>query len=257
VARGGGALKGEILMFRLGIIAVVFVLWEMAKFFVPSIFLSPPSQIVITFVESWDQYLMHLRVTLTELFVGFLIAFGWGTALGLIIGSISKLEKILEPLIMAFYSVPIIALAPLLILILGIGYISKVAIAGLYAGFPVLINTISGVKSIDPIFIAISRSFNLKRGEYLRKVALPCLAPYFLASLRLCLTFSLIAVIVGEFVASQAGLGWLINFSSFTFATPYMYGGILILAALGYCFNMLARQVEVKFFKWYVMSRRT
>jgi len=211
----------------------------------------------MTYIESWDSYLMHLRVTLTELFVGFIIAFSWGTILGLIIGSISKLEKILEPLIMAFYSVPIIALAPLLILILGIGYISKVAIAGLYAGFPVLINTISGVKSIDPVYMAISRSFNLKRSEYLRKIALPYVAPYFLASLRLCLTFSLIAVIVGEFVAAQAGLGWLINFSSFTFATPFMYGGIVILAILGYCFNMLARQVELRFFRWYVMARRT
>jgi NitT/TauT family transport system permease protein len=244
-------MKNDIVVGRLAILGSAILVWEISKFYIPEIFLSPPSAIVIAISSKWAEYLMHLRVTLIEMLLGFTIAMSWGVIMGNIVGSVKRLEKVLDPLIMAFYSVPIIALAPLFILIFGIGYFSKVAIAGIYAGFPVLINTIAGVKNVDNTFHIIAKVFNLKKRQVLFKIILPATAPYLVASLRLCLTFSLIAVIVGEFVSAQAGLGWLISYASFTFQTSTMYGGIVMLALIGYTMNTIIRHLEIRLFKWH------
>jgi NitT/TauT family transport system permease protein len=153
----------------------------------------------------------HALVSLAELALGFGLAILVGVPLGLAMGRVRRLEQALDPLVMAGYSTPRVALLPVLVLWLGIGVVSKAAVAFLGAVFPVLVNTQAGVRQLDPLWERAVRAFGGRPGTVLAKVVLPGTLPAIMGGLRLGLGRALIGVIVGEMYVSVAGIGQLLS----------------------------------------------
>lgn len=237
-------------VYRLIVLAVILVSWEVSKYFINPIFVAPPSAIVDTLVKSHVEIAGHTVITFSEMLSGYALAITWGVLLGYIFASHKTLEKTLDPFLVAYYTIPIIALAPVFILAFGIRESSKVYLAAIYAGFPILINTIVGVKNIDTTLMLAVKSLGFRGTELFLKLTLPASLPYVVVGLRLGAVFALIAVIVGEFVASQAGLGWLVSYSSGAFQTARMYAGIIVLGIIGISVSELLRRIETYFMKW-------
>lgn len=239
------------LLFGLLILAI----WEgvTRSALVHPLFLGTPSEILAAGQEliAGGDLTRHLGMTLHELSVGFLLAAAWAIPLGYVLALNPWLDRILDPYIMAFYAVPTAALAPLLILMFGIGPWSKISIAASHGGVPILIATVAGVRNADPVLVQAVRSMGATHLQLFRKVILPDSLPSVVTGLRLGAVICLIGVTVGEMLASQGGLGWLIYQSAGTFQIPHFYVGIIILAFLGMLLNNGIRRIEFHFMRWH------
>lgn len=235
---------------------LILGLWQFAGITISPLLISPPTAIVSTMIQMYPQLAINLQVTLSEMLFGFMLAVSWGLTVGYLLSLSRFIELVVDPFMLAFYSVPIIAIAPLLILIFGFGPLSKVATAAIYAGFPVFINTVTGIKNVDETYLIVGRSFGLKEASLFSKIKLPASVPYLIAGIRLCATFSLVGVITSEFLAARAGLGWLIEYAVGTFQTPVVYAGLVILSVVGVTINEVIRRIEYRFARWHYSSMR-
>lgn len=238
---------------RLAILIALLAAWEgLARGgLVSPLFLAPPTTIAERLLALRADLLKHTVVTLREVLIGFAIAATWGVIGGFVLALNRTLERIVEPFVTAFYAVPIIAIAPLLILIFGLGSPSKVATAAVYAGFPIIVNVITGVKHVDETLIKVVRSFGATHRQIIAKVILPGSMPSVIAGLRLGFIMALIAVIVSQMLAGYAGLGWLVAYAAGTFRTPDLYVGLILLAVVGVAANGLLRRLERRLMRWH------
>jgi NitT/TauT family transport system permease protein len=214
-------------------------------------FLSAPSAIALRLVAMRVDVLRHTTITLQEVLAGFAIAAAWGVLGGFLLALNQRVERVFEPFLAAFYAVPIIAMAPLLILMFGLGTPSKVATAAIYSGFPIIVNVVTGVRNVDAVLIKAVRSLGATRRQIFTKVILPASLPYVMAGLRLGFNLSLIAVIVSQMLAAYAGLGWLVSYAAGTFRTADLFVGLVLLGALGMIANELLRRFEHRFMRWH------
>ncbi len=228
---------------------LVFVLiWEAvghAKL-IPPIFISRPSIIGQVLIRELVQgkLIFHMWTSLIELTWGYLLAIVIGIPLGLLMGRYRKFEFSLDPFTMLLYSTPIIALYPLIIIWAGIGKTSIVIITLLFAVFPIIVNTFTGVQSVDPSLIRAARSFGAKEGQIFYKIVLPASIPIVIAGLRLGLGRALIGVVIGEMFGGTAGLGYLIAYSGAFFKTANLFASLLIVVLMGIVFTQALKKVE-------------
>jgi NitT/TauT family transport system permease protein len=229
------------------------LLWEVAMRLVGStLVLAPPSAVAAAFVrlaqtgELWE----HVRISLLEFALGFGIAATVAIPLALVLGVREPAKQIADPWISALYTTPTIALAPLLIRFFGIDIWSKVAMVILVAFFPIVVTTMAGVRSVDPRFLEVARSFNARPGQIFGKVLVPATLPFIVAGLRLGLARGLMGVVVGELFGARAGLGYLIVRSAELFDTAGIFVGVVSFAALGIVGVELLRQVEARLAPW-------
>ena len=228
--------------------------WEVAvrAGAVNPLFTSSPSRIVTTgfamFVDG--SIYEHLQASGTEFFIGFALAVVVGVPLGILMGWYSRLNAVLEPFVSALYATPRIALLPLVVIWFGIGLGSKVAIVFLGAIFPILVNTITGVRTIDADFIKVARSFGSTDRQMFLTVALPSSVPLLLTGLRLGLGHALVGIVVGEMYGATQGLGYLIAVAGARFQTDKVMVGILLIASLGIALTELLRAIERRFERW-------
>jgi NitT/TauT family transport system permease protein len=192
----------------------------------------------------------HLQASATEFFTGFALAVVVGVPLGILMGWYSRLNAVLEPFVSALYATPRIALLPLVVIWFGIGLGSKVAIVFLGAIFPILVNTITGVRTIDADFIKVARSFGSTDRQMFLTVALPSSVPLLLTGLRLGLGHALVGIVVGEMYGATQGLGYLIAVAGARFQTDKVMVGILLIASLGIALTELLRAIERRFERW-------
>jgi ABC-type nitrate/sulfonate/bicarbonate transport system permease component len=157
---------------------------------------------------------------------------------------------VLDPFVSALYATPRIALLPLVMIWFGIGLASKIAIIFLGAVFPILVNTITGVRTIGADFIKVARSFGASDRQLFFTVALPSSVPLLLAGLRLGLGHALIGIVVGEMYGATAGIGFLISVSGARFQTDRVMVGIIIIALAGVLMTSLLRAIERRFERW-------
>lgn len=257
VVRGRRRTDALVRAGRLVILLGLLGAWEiLTRGVVNPLFLAPPTAIVERLVAMRADILKHTAVTLQEVILGFAIAAFWGVVGGFLLALNRTLERIVEPFVTAFYAVPIIAIAPLLILIFGLGSPSKIATAAIYAGFPIIINVIAGVSHVDETLIKAVRSFGATRRQIITKVILPGSMPSVIAGLRLGFIMALIAVIVSQMLAGYAGLGWLVAYAAGTFRTPDLYAGLVLLAAVGIAANGLLRRLEGWLMGWHEQQMR-
>jgi ABC-type nitrate/sulfonate/bicarbonate transport system permease component len=193
-----------------------------------------------------------LGATLTLLFSAFFGASALAIAVGLAMGRFKAAYNLFEPLIEALRPLPKTALVPPLILLLGLGSPMKLTVVGLGVFFPVVINTIQGVRGVDPVLVNTARTFGLGPLSILRKVILPAAMPLILVGMRVSLAIGLILVVVAEMLAGTGGLGYLILDMQRSFKVLDMYAWLLILATLGYVLNDIFVRLESRATHWAV-----
>ena len=216
------------------------------------LFTSSPSRIVLTGSEMFaDRSIYdHIAVSGYEFVVGYGLAVVFGVPIGILMGWYSRLNAVLEPFVSALYATPRIALLPLILIWLVIGVASKVAIVFLGAVFPTLVNTITGVRTVEAEFIKVARSFGANDRQLFLTVALPSSVPLLLAGLRLGLGHALVGIVVGEMYGATQGLGFLIANAGARFQTDKVMVGIILIASAGVAMTELLRWIERQFERW-------
>lgn len=174
----------------------------------------------------------HTWVTLKEILAGLSLGAAIATALGYFLAHFPFAERLLSPYIIASQSVPIVAVAPLLVIWFGTGILSKILVCALVVFFPILVNTILGVRSVEPEFRDLMRTLEANRWKTFWLLEAPAALPFWLSGLKIGATLSVIGAVVGEFVASHQGLGYLIKQGQQLYDTPLIFVGIGTLAAL-------------------------
>lgn len=192
----------------------------------------------------------HLSVSAYEFALGFLLASLAGIAVGLLMGTVRLAREYLDPWISGLYAAPLVALAPFYIMFFGVGISAKVALVFSVVFFPVVVNTFTGICSIEPGMIEVARSFNASRAQVLFKVLIPFSLSYIVTGLRLGVGRGLTGVVVGEFFFANAGLGFLVALAGQTFNTPLLFAGVLIFAVAGIALIGGLKRLEQKLAPW-------
>jgi NitT/TauT family transport system permease protein len=223
----------KLLISRLGLLGALPTIWELSSGrLVNPLFISSPSQIVVQ-LWAWignGSLFYHASITATEAFVGFLIGAAADMTLGVLLGRSKNLADLLNPFIIAFYSLPKIALAPLFIIWFGIGMDMKIVLTAAVVFFLVFLNTYTGVRGVSPELVAILRLMGANEGHVLWKVVLPSAIVWVFAGLRLSVPYAIIGAIVGEMIASNRGLGYLLTYSSSLFNTAGVFAALVAIA---------------------------
>ena len=233
---------------------IFLAFWEMAVAleWVNPLFISSPSRIVHAGYEMFadGSIYPHLAVSGYEFLVGYGMAIVIGVPLGILMGWYGRINAVLDPFVSALYATPRIALLPLLMIWFGIGIMSKIAIVFLGAIFPILVNTITGVRTLNADFVKVARSFGASDRQIFLTVALPSSVPLLLTGLRLGLGHALVGIVVGEMYGATHGLGFLIATSGARFQTDKVMVGIILIAAAGIALTELLRLIERRFERW-------
>jgi NitT/TauT family transport system permease protein len=226
-------------------------------FAVPKYILPPPSQVSYGLYNGFASglYIDHLFVTLTETFLGFALGCGLAFVFGTMVALSRPLEYFLYPFIVMFQAMPKVALAPLIIIWFGLGLASKVVNAALVAFFPLMVNTIVGLKSADEDRVALMRSLAANKWQIFWMLQLPNALPYIFAGLEIAMIFALIGAIVGEFVGAEKGLGMLIQSMNFTMDVAGQFSVLLILSFLGLVLNGMVGFLRRRILFWDAASK--
>lgn len=193
---------------------------------------------------------MHIKATLQEMAGGLLLGLGVATVLGYFLAKSPILEKLVGPYIVASQSIPAIAIAPLLIIWFGTGKLSKILICALVVFFPVLVNTIVGIRSVDAGLKTLMRSLHASRWQTFIMLEIPASLPVLLGGLKIGVTLSVIGAVVGEFVGADRGLGYLINLAKGIFNTPLMFAALIVLTAISLALYLLITGLERWLLDW-------
>lgn len=200
--------------------------------------------------------LRHSSVTLIEVLLGLLAGVSLATLFGYLIGKSPLLERLLSPYLVASQAIPIVAIAPLLVIWLPPGIYAKVLICALIVFFPVLVNTVVGVRAVPENLRDLMRSMRATSLQTLKYLEIPAALPVFLGGLRIGATLSVIGAVVGEFVGADRGLGFLINVGRGQFDTALVFVGVFTLVAMALGLYGLVLLLEKRLLKWQARPRR-
>jgi len=233
--------------------AAILIFWQWAAgTLIRETFLAKPTSIMWRLSELFatGEIWVHIRVTLTEVIIGFLMGSVLGLAVGLVLGSSRFLSIVFEPYVMAFYGIPRIALAPIFIIVLGIGIWSKVAVVFIQVFFMLFINAYAGVREINQEYVQLARIMGANKRLILRKIVIPSTMPFIMLGLRSAVPYAVIGAVVGEFIAASKGLGYFINYAGSTFDSAGAFAGIFILLAFIMVANGLMQRLERAVIRW-------
>lgn len=236
-----------------GLPVALLVLWFVASDGSENFFYPPLREILTTFPDTWFEGRITADVvpSLMRLAVGFTLALVLGVGLGVAIGSSRRLRQTLEPALEFFRALPPPVLVPVLILVLGTGDTTQVAVIAVGAVWPVLLNTVEGVRAVDEVLTDTARCYGLSRATRLRHLVLRGASPQIVAGARQALSIAIILMVISELVASVNGLGFSVVQFQRTFAIPEMWTGILLLGLLGFALSLVFRLVERRVLWWY------
>jgi NitT/TauT family transport system permease protein len=246
----------DILSDWLGVIGVVgfFLGWELAtRFGILNPFYFPPFTKIIAkgyelFANGsiWE----HMWFSLTNFAIGFVVSVALGVVIGVPMGWYKNVSKTFDPLLSGVYATPLIALLPLIIMMFGLGAISKIIMTVLAAVFPILINTMVGIANTDHRLITMARAFGAKDSTIFLKVSVPGSLPYIVAGMRVALGRALVYIVVAEQYGAATGLGYLSSVAAQRFQMAAMFVPIVMIAALGAGLNELLKMLENRLEKW-------
>ena len=214
------------------------ILWEAAirLFNVPTFILPAPSAVVVSLIENRAQLAAATQATALEVLFGFVLASLVGIAVALVIVRFERFGRALYPLIVLFQNVPKVALAPIFILWFGYDLAPKILLIVVIAFFPVAIDMLAGLQSVEPSFVSLMRSVGAGNGKIMMRVRIPHSLPHLMAGLKVAITFSVIGAIVGEFAGANQGLGYVIQFASTQLDTPLIFAALVVVSILGLIF---------------------
>ena len=233
----------------LGILAwdLIVRVSDLPKFILPS-----PADVWLRLLKALSDgsLLLHTGYTLIEILLGLFFGICFATILGYLLAKSRSLEKILSPYLVASQAIPIVAVAPLLILWFGSGIASKVLICALIVFFPVLVNTIVGVRAVPTALYDMMNSLHATRLQILLKLEIPASLSVLLGGLRIGATLSVIGAIVGELVDAKQGLGFLLKVGDFQYDTSMVFVAVFMLVSLALLLYGVVTLLEKRFLKW-------
>lgn len=233
---------------------ILLLIWQLAVWFggFPAFILPTPEQVGIRFAQVIESgsLIRNTLVTLVEVLAGLALGVSVASVLGYLLARSLHLERLLSPYIVASQSIPVVAIAPLLVIWFGPGLFSKILICALIVFFPVLVNTVVGVRSVPEDLRDLMRSLQATRWQTLKSLELPAALPVFLGGLRIGATLSVIGAVVGEFVGAKSGLGFLVNVGRGVYDTALVFVAVFTLIALALILYGLVSLIEKHLLKW-------
>jgi ABC-type nitrate/sulfonate/bicarbonate transport system permease component len=244
-------LLGEVLAPAL-VVAVIIGIWELVvrEFDVKTYVLPAPSAIARSTVANWQILFPNLRVTVKEMLLGFGLAAVVGIALGTLIARSNLFRRGVFPLVIASQTVPVIAIAPVLVIWFGYDILPRVLVTALIAFFPLTVNTVAGFRSVDAELIRLFRSLNASGVQIFRKLTFPTGLPYIFAGLKVAATLSVIGATVSEWVGADKGLGYQIVTDTQQLETTRVFASIFLLSLSGIALYLLVAGVEWLCLPW-------
>ncbi|CAO3428125.1 ABC transporter permease [Azospirillum endophyticum] len=238
---------------RLALLGGLLAVWEggAGTLFDPY-FVSRPSEIAGQFwgLLASGRLFYHAGITVVEALAGFVCGGLTGTAVGILLGRNELLGRALDPVILIFYSLPKIALAPLFVIWFGIGIEMKVILTGTIVFFLVFLNTYTGVRGVSRELVAIMKLMGARESDLLTKVVLPSVVTWVFTGLKLSVPYALIGALVGELIAANRGLGYLLSDAAGQFNTSGVFAAILAIIILAVLLNLAVREFERRMMPW-------
>ncbi len=222
---------------------------------VPAWKLPAPWAIAQELADSRSLYLRHTWVTLQEVLLGFAVALTFGVSLAGLIASSATFRRAIYPFVIASQTVPIIVIAPLLLVWIGYGVAPKVIVVTLIAFFPIVVNTVDGLGAADADMVRMMRTLGATRSQIFMKVRAPAALPFLFSGIKIAITFSVIGAVIGEWVGASAGLGYLTRVSVPLFQTARAFGAVVILSAMGVTLFSVVALMERRLLPWYFAPR--
>jgi len=216
------------------------------------LFFPPPSSIVSTFWQLLVSGVLptHIGVSLTRIFLGFLAGTIPGIVIGLLIGMYRPLRAFMSPLIMALMPIPTLALMPLIMIVFGIGELSKVITIAGSVFFPVVLNTAAGVHNIDSAYVDVAKNYGAGAKDFFLRIAFPGALPVMMEGIQMGQAIALLTIVAAEMVNANEGIGYLIWSSYKIFNLKPMYVGLILISFFGYLFSILLRWLQRKLVPW-------
>jgi ABC-type nitrate/sulfonate/bicarbonate transport system permease component len=237
---------------------LLFALWWVASSDSDNFFFPPGQKILDAFADTWvsERGAVDILVSLRRLAIGFLAAFAFSLVAGVILGGSKRARDYSEPVFEFFRAIPPTVMIPVLLVISGIGDTSKILVIALGCVWPMLLNTIEGVRSVDSILKDTCSVYGIHGIRRLRILTLPAASPQIITGMRTGLSIGIILMVISEMFASSNGVGFAIIQFQRTFAIPEMWSGILLLGIIGVLLSLLMRGLELLVLYWYEGARR-
>ena len=252
ISRGRRALEG--VAYALAFPVLLVGLWIASALLSPNKFFPGPARIIEAFVDTWfsEAFFVDVLPSLVRLAFGIVISIVLGIVLGTIIGSFRHIRSLFEPLLEFFRAVPPPVLVPIYLLLFGITDEMKIAVIVSGAVWPVLLNTIEGVRAVDPVMRETARSYQVGPVSRVWSLILPGATPQIMTGVRQCLAVALILMVISEMLgASSSGLGYRISYFQRNYLIAEMWSGILLLGLVGVTLSLVFQVVERFVLRWY------
>jgi ABC-type nitrate/sulfonate/bicarbonate transport system permease component len=244
----------QVRLVRLALIVALLAIWEIyARFISTSSLIAGPSDVAMAW---WPKVMGEPRVraavgiTLVELAIAFAMSVVFGMLIGILIGLTNLGRRSMYPIVLLLYGIPQAIMLPLLVLVFGLGPASKIAFGFSHGIFPVIVNTIAGMRNVSPHLLAGSAAMGASRAQQVRYVIFPHMVTTVFAGLRLAMTLTLLGVVLAEIFVSQGGIGFFTLLYSETFNPAALMALVLTLALMAIALNELVRLVEARFSRW-------
>lgn len=222
---------------------------------VPSYILPAPSIIIYSLFSNFSLMGRHILVTVYETLVGFIISVFLGIIIAIIMDGLPFVKKVIYPLLITSQTIPIITLAPLFIIWFGYGYLPKIIIVILICFFPISINLLQGLGSVDIELINLLKSMGASKYQIYKIVKLPASLPSLFSGLKIAATYSIMGATIGEWVGGKDGIGVFMLRAKYSFATDKVFGAIIIITVLSICLLKLIEFIERKSMPWVVYEK--
>lgn len=233
------------------------LLWELVVWFyaIPPFLLPAPSLVAVEMIEYWPRLIRNLGFTAAASIIGFAIALVLGIFLGALFTSSRLIERIVYPWLVIFHAIPKVVIAPLFLVWIGFGMKSETIFVVIFTIFPILVNTVTGLKAADPDLLQLARSMGASRLSALWKIRIPAAMPTIMAGVKISATMAPVGAVIGEFVASNVGIGHLLIQAVGSLETALAFAAVVLISLFGIAIWYLAEIVERWLIPWHASVR--
>ena len=248
----------KVKLARFTLLVFLFATWEFASGNLFSAFWVSKPSLIAVYIWKWviyGDFFYHLRFTLGSMFIGFTAGLALGLAAGIVLSRAQFMAEVLDPILVAINGIPRAALAPLFVVWFGIDMLPKIVLVFTLVFFVIFYNTYAGIRSVDRRYTDLAWVMGASDTELFRKVVLPASLPYILLGVKLSIPYALIGAIIGEFVASSAGLGWKIQMETSLYNTTGTMAGLILMMTIVVILNSALSKFEAHILRWQPKSR--
>ncbi|RAI42142.1 ABC transporter permease [Rhodoplanes roseus] len=239
-------------------LVLLIVLWDFTIriFHIPPYQVPAPVDVMVTLWQEWPRLLSEAVPTTIATVYGFLLSAAFGIPVAMLIASSRTVESYVYPLLVFSQSIPKVAIAPLFVVWFGFGMLPKVLAAFLLGFFPVVVSAVQGFKSVEPELLDLARSMEASRLQIFRMVSLPYAMPAIFSGLKVSITLAVVGAVVGEFVGSNSGIGYVLQRSIGNFELPTMFAALVVLAMIGVILFWILDLIERLVIPWHASQRQ-